>query len=275
MTKNLFNRMVWSPLEYSQAAVLAREVGEEMLSRLDWMTVKPQFIVEMGCGTGESLSRLQARYPDANVLALDLSLPMIQQASQSIEAGQSDAARVACICADAAALPLADQSIDLIYANLLLPWHPDVKALLQEWRRVLRPNGLIMLTLLGLDTLKEFHNALNHQDMPDLVDMHDVGDFLVAAGFSDPVLDVDRYTLLYRDQQQLVNELRASGMLAKDAKIDELQPVSVTEDGRLPVTYEAIFAHAFMPENADTVSPSADGVVRIPLKQLRRQLMSG
>lgn len=137
--------MMWSPEQYAEAAVLAHEAANEMLSRLEWMTIKPAVILDAGCGLGELSNKLQLRFPDAQVLALDASLPMLQAVAQ---------ASVTRICAEAETLPLRDQSIDLICANLLLPWCDDVSLMLREWRRVLRPNGLVMLTALGPDREK-------------------------------------------------------------------------------------------------------------------------
>jgi|SRR5579885_294871 malonyl-CoA O-methyltransferase len=270
MNKDSLNRMIWSPLEYADAAVLANEVAEEMLSRLDWMTIKPKIIVDMGCGTGGLSIRLPERYPNAQVLALDFSEPMVQYArEQFILAGEVP---VSCVCADAGRLPLEDLSVDLIVANLLLPWHGDVKSLLREWRRVLRPEGLLLFSALGPDTLKEFHNLLNINEIPFMVDMHDLGDLLLGEGFADPVLDVNQYTVLYRDPVRLLRELHASGMLLSKPGIDVNQGMIHDAEGQLPVTYEVVFAHAFMPEQTDAVSVSSDGIARVPLDHLRRQL---
>jgi malonyl-CoA O-methyltransferase len=261
-----FNNMVWSPLEYANAAVLARETGEEMLARLDWVTLQPKVIVDLGCGTGEMSSKLQTRYPEANVVALDLSSGMIEFAKQKNHGN--------CINADAGQLPLRSQSVDLLFANLIFPWYEDINLLLKECRRVLRPDGLILFTAFGPDTLKEWRTILTHHVTPFFIDMHDVGDLMLQAGFADPVLDVNHYTLTYREQNDLFQELQASGMLSGQPEIINADEITLTEEGTMSVTYEIVFAHAFAPAQSDEVQASSDGVTRVPLAHLRRRLRS-
>ncbi len=317
--------MIWSPKDYDAASVLAREAGEEMLSRLDWMTIKPNVIVDMGCGTGAMSARLQMRYKGARVLALDLSDAMLHYAKQNnpirgapSEEAQEEASKFsdkqascdravsplkACgdkltarsenllasscassegdpdspteniyICADAAILPLSDGTVDLIFANFLLPWYTDFSLLLREWQRVLRPDGLLMLTALGPDTLQQCRQIFHSSDLPCCVDMHEIGDELLQAGFADPVLDVSHYTMVYRDKEKLMAELHSSGMLARPSAQLYANDIAAAEDGTWPISYEVIHAHAFVPEENAGASVSSDGTVRIPLTKLRQQL---
>ena len=230
-----------------------------MLTRLDWMVAAPKVVLDLGCGTGAFGVRLQQRYPEAMLIALDNSLPMLEAASQVAPHR---------LCADGGVLPLPDQSVDLIFANLILPWAADMQGWLKEWRRVLRPDGILMLSMFGLDTMQELPSLCNTH--PLRVDMHDAGEALVRAGFADPVLDVDYYTLTYRSQDKLITELRDTGMLAADAKI--LDPLPMTSEGLYPLTYEIIYAHAFAPQPASGFAPEEDGITRIPLSQLRQSL---
>jgi malonyl-CoA O-methyltransferase len=258
----------WSPLTYSETAIAAREAAEGLFSRLAWLTLKPQVVVDMGCGPGSALLRLQNHYPDACLLAFDLSEPMLQQAQQRPTSAH-------CICANAEALPLAVQSVDLIFANFLLPWHVNMKALLREWRRVLRPDGALLFTALGPDTLKECRGLWREQGVPDLVDMHVLGDWLLEEKFSGPVLDVDFFTLTYRDVNQLLHELHASGML-KTTGTDTESKIAQTAclpsvDGRFQITYEVVFAHAFVADEKSGAAASAEGVVRVPIAHLRNR----
>lgn len=263
---SFFKNMIWSPEDYANAAVLARETGEEMLARLDWMTLRPGLVVDLGCGTGEMSSRLQTRYPEATVLALDLSGGMLEYAKRAGQRG--------CVNADAGQLPLRNQSVDLIFANLLFPWHEDMGLLLRECHRVLSPDGLIMFTAFGLDTLKEWQAILNHTISPVFVDMHVIGDLMLQSGFVDPVLDVNHYTLTYREQTHLFQELHANGMLTVKPEMINPEEISFTEEETMPVTYEVVFAHAFVQAPGDEIAASEDGVVRVPLAHLRRQLRS-
>jgi malonyl-CoA O-methyltransferase len=254
-------RVTWSPADYAKAAALARMVGADMLSRLEWMILKPTVIVDMGCGTGHAMTGLQQRYPEAQIFALDMAESMLGYAAASLA-----------ICADGGKLPFKCHSIDLIFANLIFPWCVDSNELLQEWRRVLRPDGLLILTALGLDTLHEWQEVCRDDELPQRLDMHDLGDQLLQAGFSDPVVDVDYYTMTYRDKEQLSMELQASGMWCPRDHVNlaqRLTEVIAAEDNRWSVTYEIIYAHAFSPSIKMEQITNTEGVIRVPLTQLR------
>lgn len=249
---SLLNK-TWSPSDYDEASVIAREAGNELIARLDWMTIKPAVILDAGCGTGEFTAKLQSRFKDAHVIALDHHHEMLDYAKQHHSPSL-------CVLSDAMTLPLRDHSVDFIFANFLLPWLSDTKTIFREWLRVLRPNGLLMFSALGLDTLKEWREV---NLIPTILDMHEIGDELLRVGLADPVLDVDYYTLTYRSKERMIHELCATGMW-KSAGFD-------VGDKPLEVSYEVVFAHAFAPLAKAEFAPSADGTVRIPLKQLRKK----
>lgn len=248
--------MILNPADYSSAAVIAQEAGHEMLSRLDWMTLAPDRIVDVGCGTGAVSQQLQIKYPHATIISIDNVMDMLNYARQQT------ASRY--VCADGSKLPFNKQSVDLIIANFLLPWTTDVAIFFQEWRRILKPDGMLMFTMLGLDTLKEWRSIFNRAEMPHLVDMHDVGDLLIQQGFADPVLDVCHYTTTYKSTKHLLHELKASGMWFP-------QNTYIHDDNinALEVSYEIIHAHAFLPAFSPT---NSNGETNIPLNHLRQQL---
>lgn len=252
---------MWSPLDYQQAAVLAQEAAEELQSRLSWLTCQPKVIVDMGCGPGDWSAKLQAQYPQATLIGIDTSSAMLQQAKQQ------DFLR--CIEADAGQLPLRAQSVDLIFANLLLPWCQDMLAMLKEWRRVLRPDGVLLITAFGPDTLREWRDVIGDQVLVNCIDIHDIGDALLQAGFAEPVLDVNYYTITYRALSKLSQELQASGMIL-NTDFPTQHDTALTPEGTWAVTGEIVFAHAFAPSAKPEVGASADGIVRIPLSHLRR-----
>lgn len=230
-----------------------------MLNRLDVVNLKPTLIIDAGCGTGEFSSALQKRYPDARVIAIDQSNPMLEYVV-------THHPHIETLCADIADLPLASASVDLIFANLVLPWQLDFKKTLQTFRRLLKPDGLLIFTLFGPDTLQEYRDQV--LDLPVLVDMHNVGDLLLQEKFSDPVLDVEYYTLEYKDQQKLVQELQATGMIGAATTITPLP----NANNKFETTYEIIFAHTFAPSATETFSASSNGDVSIPLTELKKKL---
>ncbi len=262
------NNQLVAPAAYAEAAVLANTIGEEMLTRLEWMALQPSVIVDVGCGVGYCASLLQARYPTATVIALDVAYPMLAHAKQ-----QEKTDKLAFVCADALRLPLPDHSADIVFANLVLPWLANAEEVVREWRRVLRPGGLLMFTSLGPDTLQAWRDKLGDFTLPHFIDMHEIGDALTRVRFSDPVMDVDYFTLTYRERHAFFTELQASGMIIP-ACYENLIPDDVllrNAEHKLEITYEVVYGHAWGPEcDADHVADEF-GTVKIPLAHLRRR----
>ncbi|OGT37362.1 MAG: hypothetical protein A3F12_06280 [Gammaproteobacteria bacterium RIFCSPHIGHO2_12_FULL_38_14] len=248
---SFFKNMNWSPIEYENASILFGEMSEEMLTRLRFFHLNPTRILDVGCGLGDGSSALQQAYPEAQVIALDLSLAMLQHTKEKHA--------VVSLCADVDHLPFKDHSFDLIFANFLLPWQESIVSFLKTCRRVLRPGGAFMFTAFGPDTLQEWRKE-KLPFLPILIEMHDLGDCLMQVGFSGPVVERDHCTLHYQDQNKLIQELSACGMIERDTKYDV--PPSL-----LQVTYEVILAHAF--KEADSHSQQGREV-KIPVSMLKR-----
>jgi malonyl-CoA O-methyltransferase len=210
-------------------------------------------IVDAGCGTGELARALATRYPEAKIHAVDTAAELLAEAvaTNNVEYRLEDAAK----------LSLPDHSVDLLCANFLLPWAADANACLREWQRVLAPNGLLMVSVLGVSTLQELKASLPADALPGLIDMHDLGDALVTAGFADPVMDTSIFPVRYRDAERMQHEQHASGLLNKAATI---------AGDTLSITMEIVHGHAFVPPPSDEFKSDADGLVRIPLSHLRR-----
>jgi len=186
-------------------------------------------------------------------------------------------------------LPLADQSVDLLFSNLCLQWCEDLGVVFAEFRRVLRPGGWLLFTSFGPDTLTELRQSWAAVDQAAHVnvflDMHDVGDAMLAAGFRDPMLDVERFTLTYRDARQLMRELKAIG--AGNAAADRKRGLTGKsrlrdmlahyerfrgEDGVLPASYEVIFAQAQAPDSTQPRREGGDEIASVSVDALRAQL---
>jgi malonyl-CoA O-methyltransferase len=265
---------------YDSAAVLHAQVRGELLERLRLMSISPKVVLDGGAGTGHASRALKGRYPGALVVALDASLQMLRHAGRQ----RGWLRRFSCVCADAQCLPLADASVDLIVSNLMLHWC-DPDAVLSEFRRVLAPRGLLCFSTFGPDTLRELRSAWAQVDaaphVHDFLDMHDVGDAVVRAGFASPVLDVERFTLSYSDFQKVAADLRATGArnaattrrrgLSSPRKFAAMQAAyeKYRRDGRLPATYEVVFAHAWAPAPKERGLPKA---TEVPLEEIKRQL---
>ena len=185
---------------------------DELLRRLEVLRMEPEVVVDLGAGTGQASIALKRRYPGGRVVAMDIAHGMLLQARKR----QTLLRRFDRVVADAAALPLRNASVDMLFSSLMLQWCNDPDQVLRECRRVLRPGGVLHFTTLGPDTLVELRKSWQaadpgHAHVNRFIDMHDLGDALVRAGFAEPVLDVERYTLTYDDARGLMRDLKEIG----------------------------------------------------------------
>jgi malonyl-CoA O-methyltransferase len=277
---------------YDAAAVLQAEVRNRMLERLDLVKIAPQRILDAGCGTGHATVTLAARYPKSELIALDIALSMLKvtQCRQGL-AGHRLArmlvtmlgiSRQRHVCADIEQMPIASASMGLVWSNLAIQWCNDLDAAFGEVHRVLQAEGLLMFSTFGPDTLKELRHAAAadpaHVHVSRFIDMHDIGDALVRAGFSAPVLDVERYTLTYEDVLGVMRDLKAIGAHnAADGRARGLMGKGflrrLTENyeqfrsaGRLPATFEVVYGHAWKPAPKPQLG---DGVAPVTFRPRR------
>ncbi|HQS37619.1 MAG: malonyl-[acyl-carrier protein] O-methyltransferase BioC [Methylotenera sp. 17-45-7] len=256
---------------YDAAAILQKLVREEMLSRLDLVKLNPQVILDAGCGTGLASHALQKRYAKSQVVSLDFAYPMLQKTrSTRAQAGLTaqlkslfGGAKQNLLCADIESLPLASGSVGMVWSNLAIQWCNDLDAALTEFHRVLQPESLLMFSTFGPDTLRELRTATDaasgnsYTSVSRFIDMHDIGDALVRAGFSAPVLDVERFTLTYDDVKSVMRDLksigahnatdgRARGLMGKTyfAKLEQYYE-QFRQAGKLPATFEVVYGHAW------------------------------
>ncbi len=243
---------------YDAAAVLAGEVGRRMAERLDYVKIAPQRIADIGCASGDGIRALGRRYPRALPLAIDIALPMLHAVRGKAPllsrlAGHDPRA----INADVRQLPLANRSLGLVWSNLMLHWLDDLHAAFAELHRTLEVDGLLTFSMLGPDTLKELRQACVacgiESPLRLFPDMHDVGDLLVAAGFADPVMDMEMITLTYRSPRGLLRDQRHLGVrdvlfghLSWRDWRNVLRTWSDTHSGSsLPASFEIVYGHAW------------------------------
>jgi malonyl-CoA O-methyltransferase len=241
---------------YDGSAVLAANLREQMIRRLDWVAFTPETVLDLGCATGHGADALAARWPGARVIALDASPAMLAQTAR-----REGSARIERLLAEAEAIPLPDASVDLVFSNLVLPWCEDIDAVFGEVARVLKPRGLFTFTTFGPDTLAELRAAWHGVDafthVHPFTGMHDLGDGLVRAGLAEPVLDVSRYTLTYPDVAALMRDLRSTGAqnasggrprgLTGRARLAAMTRAyeAFRTGGVLPATHEVVFGQAW------------------------------
>jgi malonyl-CoA O-methyltransferase len=238
---------------YREFARLEDEVAARMLERLDYIKLAPRRILD--AGSGPPRPALGKRYPDAGVIALDFSLPMLPRTGWW---GRIAGSRMMSVCADLERLPLADGSVDLVWSNMALHWLSDPLPAFREFRRVLSTNGLLMFSTLGPDSLKELRAVAGAARVHAFIDMHDLGDMLLAAGLSAPVMDMEVLTLQYPDADTLLRDLRASGQTS--ARADRPRGLTGRQFARRlrhalgdkpTATFEVVYGHAWRPPEMD------------------------
>jgi malonyl-CoA O-methyltransferase len=286
-----------SPARVAESNFLRREIASRMLERLDLIKIDPRLVLDAGCGEGADIGALRERYAEARVLGIDASPAMLAAARGRQAAAMSSMSRLLAkwlpgttggglpassglLCGDFAQLPFGINSVDLVWSNLALHWHPQPDRVFAEWRRVLKVEGLLMFSCFGPDTFKQLRGAFGAQGdarfLP-FVDMHDFGDMLVNAGFSTPVIDMETITVTYDSMAKLMADVRSlggnplrtrpRGLLgrASHERIMHALEQSRGSDGRMALAFEVIYGHAFRPPARTTASGEA--IVRLDLRR--------
>lgn len=265
------------PEKLSSADFIYREISARMLERLHLVRLDPKNVVDAGCGRGADLTALHNNYRNAHIAGIDASENFLKQANReqtaaglfmqrlfsALSGKNSDTSSADLICADFCQLPLGAEVTDLVWSNMALHWHSEPDLVFKEWLRILRAHGLLMFSCFGPDSLKEIRHAFEEVDQAPhtlpFVDMHDFGDMLANAGFATPVMDMEVITLTYTTVEQLMSEVRAlggnplqtrnGGLMGRSAwqRVNSRLEQMRTGDGRIPLTLEVIYGHAFKP----------------------------
>lgn len=203
-------------LSFDSADFVHAVTREGLFARLEPLLLEADRVLDLGSATGRATRQLQKRFGRAHIVSLDISQNMLRQGMRK----RSWASRFgwySCsyVQANATSLPFADQSIDIVFSNLLLPCIDNTNLVFEEVARVLRKDGVFAFATLGPDSLLEISRAWSSvDDYPHVnrfLDMHDIGDVAVRSGLHDPVLDVDRLTVNYKTSRKFFADLTSVG----------------------------------------------------------------
>lgn len=242
---------------YDRNAGLQREIADELLERLAGVRIDPRRVLDLGSGTGHATRALARMYRRATVFGVDFAPSMLHE----FRRGWWPRGRPLPVCTDLMRLPFADASVDLLFSSLSFQWIDDLPALFAELRRVLRPDGVLMFSSFGPDTLVELRTAWAAVDdgvhVNRFPDMHDVGDALLGAGLRDPVMDVDRLSRSYSDLREMMHSIkvigagnaaagRPRGLTGRGVmqRLEEAYPAR-GDDGRPQASWEVVYGHAW------------------------------
>ena len=252
---NSFNRAASS---YERAARVQNTIGEQLFARLPLLKIQPKYILDLGCGSGIFTQKLKEHYPKAQVVGLDIAYAMLQNS----QAKQGWLKKWGIVNADMHKLPFADYQFDLVFSNQALHWSDNTQELLAEIYRVMGKEACFMFSTLGPDTFKELRQAFAEIDdnthVNDFLDMHDLGDMMLANNFVDSVVDMDILTAHYPSTVSLLQGLKQQGVknisknrrksLAGKSFYTDLQlsmQKFITLDNMQPLTYEVVYGHAW------------------------------
>ena len=273
----------------SESAWLHEEVGRRMEDRLQWIRRRPESWahwepVQGGLGVHAALAQ---RYPDARCLVVEPLAPRRAVAERALHRPWWSPARW-----NASALQFGapdEGAVQMVWANMALHMAADPQALLRCWHRALAPEGFLMFSCLGPDTLREMRALYAEQGWPPashaFTDMHDWGDMLVHAGFSEPVMDMERITLTFATPERLLQELRELGRNLHPQRFSGLrgrgwhaqllaqlaQLAKVDSEGQLRLTFEIVYGHAFKAPPRLAVAPETT----VSLESMRQALRQG
>ncbi len=281
-----FNRAAQS---FDQHAQLQHLIGERLVERLDYVKIKPELILDLGCSTGKFTRQLQQHFKKSKVLGVDLAWQMLSVAQSNGNWLKKWTNKERYTCADAEKLPFADNSFDLIYSNLMLYWLDNPDTAFRELNRIIKPGGLLIFTSFGPDTLKEMRQSWaiaqgkdalgknsNHVRVNRFLDMHDIGDSLTKSGFGGTVMDSETITMNYCSVAQVHADLKAMGetnmnagrtrnMTGKDLwqTYEQAYNQHKTAENELPTSWEVIYGHAWAGERQIPKGPSHPGTIGI------------
>ena len=241
---------------------LCEETAARLFDHLDPVRLRPRWVVDlvMQCGLRD---RLAKRFPGSRVVSCGYS-------PGAVASGVVDRPRRPLVlAASPTRLPLAAGSADLVASNLGLCWYADAAPVLREIWRVLCPGGLVAFASLGPGTLVELRRSWEAVDershIIDFIDMHDIGDAMVRAGFGDVVMDAERITVTWPDVPALLRDLRGLGTgnplpdrpsgLTTPGKLAALASAYQAQrpPGRVPATVELVYGHGWKPETRTEV----------------------
>ena len=267
---------------------LHREAARRMAERLPIILKQPRAVTEWPGWLGASDEVLRAAYPKARRVLVE-PLPALRERSRAQHAPPWWSPRR---WTGAPAEVLAPEAVpagssELLWSNMLLHGEADPPALLARWHEMLQVDGFLMFSTLGPGTLPELRQLHAERGwgppMAALVDMHDIGDMLVHAGFADPVMDQETLTLTFASASAALDELRSLGGNAapsrfaglrgrawRDALLQALQR-RADASGRIALRFELVYGHAFRP----APRPKVQARTEVSLDAMREMVRGG
>ena len=233
-----------------------------MAEKLEVILHQPERVVDWWSALGASAALLERAYPKAQQSRIEPNAAWLARSRVQSQRAWWQASRwtggAVEVRLDADEI---EPGVGLVWANMMLHAVVDPSALIERWQRLLRVDGFVMFSCLGPGTLRELRSLYTRlgwpAPTPGFVDMHDLGDMLVHAGFADPVMDQETLTLKWPDARALLKELRSlGGNAAPDriaglrtprwrARLERELDALKAPDGTISMSFEVAYGHAF------------------------------
>ncbi len=283
----------WAGWPLAESPWLHDEVSRRMAERLAWirLPVRRWAHWEPVRGGREARALVAARYPGSECFEVFAGANQAPEATENVAKKWWQRLGLGGGSAPTLGTAPPDGAMQLVWANMLAHQAADPGALLAGWHRALAVDGFVMFSCFGPDTLRELRAAHADAGWPppaqDFTDMHDWGDQLVAAGFAEPVMDMEHITLTFETPARLLAELRGLGRNLHPARFAGLRTpawrgrleaalerhLRPAGGGPLALTFEIIYGHALKPAPRHAVAPRAEISVdemRASLRQRRK-----
>jgi malonyl-CoA O-methyltransferase len=260
---------------YDVHSFLQQEIATRLEARLDYIRISPQTILDLGAATGFTSQLLTQRYPKAQIIACDEAENLLRQQKPnrrwfSFKKSTSQSL----LCSEGLRLSLADNSVDLVFSSLFLPWYSSSEPFFEEVFRILKPGGLLLFSSFGPDTFKELKKVtteiLTEMPINTFKDMHDVGDILLRNRFVDPVMDMEMLTLDYENFTKMMADLRFQNVLSASSIISRQvyqqcreRYRTLAKENYLPLSYEIIYGHAWMSMNKEKTNANQEFLISL------------
>jgi malonyl-CoA O-methyltransferase len=259
-----------------------------MADRLPVIRQRPDTVIDWASALGASRQLLAGTYPKARLIAVERDAASRDATAQALLLPWWSPRRWAAPAVEAVTeSALAAHGAQLVWANMMLHGEADPQAVMSRWHRALAVDGFLMFSTLGPGTLEGLQALYLRQGWPRpfaaFVDMHDLGDMLVHAGFADPVMDQEQITLTWPSAEAVLEELRGLGGNVDPlrhpglrtprwrARLLDALAGTVDASGRIALTFEVVYGHAFKP----APRPRLAGHTAVPLDDMRAMVRSG
>ena len=271
----------------TQPPWLHGEVARRMGERLSLVKLHPARVLDWGAFVGAGQAVLAAAYPTAAFTAVEAD-----EERRAATMSQRRPSWWRALAGQATAPVLrphevASGSAELLWANMVLQGVLDPQREMVAWQRALDVDGFLMFSTLGPGSLRELVQLYGRLGWPvpmaPFVDMHDLGDMLVQAGFADPVMDQETLTLNWPSSEALLAELRLLGGNIDPHRMPGLRTPRwrarllqaldslAGPDGRIALGFEVVYGHAFKA----VPRPRMAGETAVSLDDMRAMVRRG